>query len=33
MSEHVDCELNYPDAPDVKHATIQEYLIDMLIAE
>ena len=33
LSTYVDCELNYPDAPDVKHATIQEYLIDMLTAK
>jgi acetyl esterase/lipase len=28
----VDCELNYPGAPGVKHATVQEYLIDRLKA-
>lgn len=28
----VDCELVYPDAPDVKHATISAYLIDRLLA-
>ena len=29
----VDCELNYPGAPVVKHATVQEYLVDRLKAE
>jgi acetyl esterase/lipase len=28
----VPCELVYPDAPDVKHATIQDYLIEKLKA-
>ena len=29
----VACELNYPGAPAVKHATVQEYLVDSLKAE
>jgi len=28
----VACELVYPGAPDVKHATVQDYLVDMLKA-
>jgi hypothetical protein len=28
----VPCELVYPGAPDVKHATVQEYLLDKLKA-
>ncbi len=32
-SEKVECELVYPQAPDVKHASIQDYLIDMLLRE
>ncbi len=30
VDQKVDCELNYPGAPDVKHQTIQEYLVDKL---
>jgi hypothetical protein len=26
----VPCELVYPGAPDVKHAAVQDYLIEML---
>ena len=26
----VPCELVYPGAPDVQHATVQEYLIEKL---
>jgi len=33
VAEHVDCELNYPGAPEVKHQTIQEYLVDKLTAK
>jgi acetyl esterase/lipase len=33
LSAEVDCELNYPDAPDVKHKTVNEYLIDKLTAK
>ena len=29
----VECELVYPGAPDVKHKTVQEYLIERLKAE
>ena len=29
----VECELVYPGAPDVKHPTVQSYLIDKLKAE
>ena len=29
----VDCELVYPGAPEVKHATATEYLIDTLKVE
>ena len=29
-SLNVSCELVYPGAPDVKHATVQDYLIEML---
>lgn len=32
LAEKVDCELNYPGAPDVKHQSIQEYLVDKLTA-
>lgn len=32
VAEKVDCELNYP-ARDVKHQTIQEYLVDKLTAK
>ena len=28
----VPCELVYPGAPDVKHATVQEYLLEKLKA-
>jgi hypothetical protein len=28
----VDCELSYPGAPDVKHKSIDTYLIDVLKA-
>lgn len=31
-SARVECELVYPDAPDVKHATAQDYLIERLKA-
>jgi acetyl esterase/lipase len=31
-SAGVECELVYPGAPDVKHATVQEYLLDRLKA-
>ena len=30
LSHGVECELVYPDAPDVKHASVKEYLIDRL---
>ncbi len=33
VDEKVDCELNYPGAADVKHQTIQEYLVDKLTAK
>jgi acetyl esterase/lipase len=29
----VDCELVYPSAPDVKHASVPEYLIDVLVTK
>jgi acetyl esterase/lipase len=29
-SMNVSCELAYPGAPDVKHATVEDYLIEML---
>lgn len=28
----VDCELVYPDAPNVKHKTVEEYLVDKLLS-
>lgn len=30
LSEGVECELVYPGAPGVRHATAREYLIDRL---
>lgn len=33
VAQKVECELNYPGAPDVKQQTIQEYLIDKLNAK
>ena len=32
-SVRVNCELNYPDAPDVQHKSSNEYLIEMLTAK
>lgn len=32
-AQNVDCELNYPGASDVKHATVGEYLISKLKAK
>jgi len=29
----VGCELVYPSAPDVKHASVPEYLIDVLVTK
>ncbi len=30
LNAGINCELNYPDAPDVKHSNTKEYLIEML---